>query len=81
MIRVDCRFPGTNVVVELLGYRFHRSVLQMADDAERMNQMVLDGLRPLQFTYTQVVAEADWVIQQTRAALALASSGRSQGAT
>ena len=25
MVRVDCHYPDTNVVVELLGYRFHRS--------------------------------------------------------
>ena len=46
LIRVDCRFPGTNVVVELLGYRFHRTVMEMQNDAERMNRMILDGLHP-----------------------------------
>ncbi|HEY0520090.1 MAG TPA: hypothetical protein VGC84_11410, partial [Ilumatobacteraceae bacterium] len=35
LIRVDCRFPGTNVVVELLGYNFHRTPMQMQNDAER----------------------------------------------
>ncbi len=25
LVRVDCRFPGTKVVVELLGYRWHRT--------------------------------------------------------
>ena len=58
LIRVDCRFPGTNVVVELLGYRFHRTVMQMQGDAERMNRMILDGLHPLQFTYVDVAGES-----------------------
>ena len=70
LIRVDCRYPGTPVVVELLGYRFHRSVMQMQVDAERMNAMVLGGLVPLQFTYTDVVDDADRTIGTGRAALA-----------
>ena len=40
LIRVDCRFPGTNVVVELLGYRFHRTPMEMQNDSERVNRMV-----------------------------------------
>lgn len=55
VIRVDCRFG--DVVVELLGYRFHRSKQQMQVDAERMNEMVLGGLRPLQFTYDDVAGD------------------------
>ena len=47
--------PGTPVVVELLGYRFHRTKQQMARDAERLNALVLDGFTPYQFTYDQVV--------------------------
>ena len=68
-VRVDCRFPGTPVVVELLGYRFHRTALQMARDAERLNALVLEGLAPYQFTYAQVVTQPDVVITTTRAAL------------
>lgn len=55
LVRVDCRFPGTNLVVELLGYRYHRAVGQMRRDAERLNALILDGFRPFQFTYDQVV--------------------------
>jgi hypothetical protein len=58
IIRVDCRFPGTPVIVELLGYAFHRTVMQMQTDATRINRMVLDGLIPMQFTFTDVVADA-----------------------
>jgi hypothetical protein len=70
LVRVDCRFPGTPVVVELLGYRWHRTRQQMTRDAERLNALVLDGFRPIQFTYDQVTNEPDEVIATTRLALA-----------
>ena len=54
LVRVDCRYPGTNVVVELLGYRFHRTTAQLNRDAARMNALVLEGYAPYQFTYEQV---------------------------
>jgi hypothetical protein len=69
LIRVDCVFPGTNVVVELLGYRFHRSEIEMQNDAERMNRMILDGLHPLQFTYTDVASESPVMMASIREAL------------
>jgi hypothetical protein len=69
LVRVDCRFPGTRVVVELLGYRWHRTRDQLAQDAERMNALVLDGFAPMQFTYDQVTIDTEWVIAQTRRAL------------
>lgn len=60
MVRVDCRYPGTNVVVELLGYRFHRSAAQIRRDVERANALLLAGLAPYQFTYEQLAgAPAD----------------------
>jgi hypothetical protein len=70
LVRVDCRFPGTRVVVELLGYRWHRTKAQLSSDAERLNALVLDGFAPMQFTYDQVTADPDWVLDQTRRALA-----------
>jgi very-short-patch-repair endonuclease len=83
-IRVDCRFPGTPVVVELLGYRFHRTPMQIQRDAERMNVMVLDGFAPLQFTYRDVVERLDATLDLVEAALSgfaqksTSSSGRTQ---
>ena len=70
LVRVDFRFPATKVVVEVLGYRWHRSREQMNRDAARMNALVADGWAPYQFTYSQLVAEAGWVVNETRAALA-----------
>jgi hypothetical protein len=71
LVRVDCHFAGTPVVVELLGYRWHRTKEQLSRDAARMNALVLDGLRPIQFTYAHVTADPDWVVDQVRAALAV----------
>ena len=59
LIRVDFHFPGTTIVVEALGYRWHRSGAQMQIDAERANRLVLDGFISLQFTYSQIVEGAD----------------------
>ena len=73
LVRVDCRYPGTPVIGGLPGYRWHRTNEQMARDAERMNALILDGLRPLQFTYDQVTVEPQWVIAQLRTALDLAA--------
>jgi hypothetical protein len=74
LVRVDCRFSGTPVVVELLGYRFHRSRSQMSRDAERSNALLADGFLPYQFTYAQVVSEQAWVVETTRTALARRST-------
>lgn len=73
LIRVDCHFVNTNVIVELLGYRFHRTVMEMQNDAERMNRMILDGLSPLQFTYIDVAGESPTMLPNVRAALAASS--------
>jgi very-short-patch-repair endonuclease len=70
MIRVDCRFPDTPVVVELLGYAFHRTVIQMQNDAERMNRLTLDGHTVLQFTFTDVTERPDEVVALVTEALA-----------
>ena len=72
LVRVDCRFPGTNVVVELLGYRYHRSRSQMNRDAARLNALIAEGFMPFQFTFDQVVDDPDRVVATTRLALTLA---------
>lgn len=69
-VRVDCHFIGTDVVVELLGYRFHRTSAQLRRDAERANALLAGGYRPFQFTYQQVVEEGDYVVDTTTEALA-----------
>ena len=71
LVRVDCRFADSPVVVELLGYRFHRSPQQMRIDAERANQLLLAGFLPFQFTYLQVVEEPAMVMATVASALGL----------
>ena len=68
LIRVDFHFPGTPIVVEALGYRWHRTGAQMAIDAERANALLLAGLMPLQFTYSQIVGNAEMMVATIRAA-------------
>jgi very-short-patch-repair endonuclease len=69
LIRVDFRFPQTNVVVEVLGYRYHRSREQMSIDAARLNALIADGFRPYQFTFEQVVEHPELAIRTIGAAL------------
>jgi very-short-patch-repair endonuclease len=68
LIRVDCRFPDSPVVVEALGYRYHRSNQQMRRDAERMNVLVAQGFIPVQLTYSQVMEGADTVVPEVQRA-------------
>ena len=67
--RVDFRFPGTRVIVEVLGYRFHRSKQSMQRDVERMNSLGLGGHLPLQFTYDDVLDEPEQVVASLERAL------------
>ena len=69
LVRVDPRFAGTNVVVELLGYRFHRTKVELQHDAERCNALILRGLLPFQFTYDHVVSHSVWLIATLTEAL------------
>ena len=62
LIRVDCYYSEADMVVELLGYRWHRSKSQMSRDAARVNRMTLDGRLVLQFTYEQVTLSPEVVI-------------------
>lgn len=58
LVRVDFHFPGTTVMVEVLGYSFHRSRMQMQADAERLTQLQMEGFLVVQFTYSDVVTRA-----------------------
>jgi very-short-patch-repair endonuclease len=69
LVRVDFRFANTPVVVEVLGYQFHRSSAQLRRDADRMNAMLADGLQPYQFSYEHVVEAPESVVATTRSAL------------
>lgn len=62
LVRVDFRFPGTNVIVEVLGYQWHRSPMQMQSDTERLNRLQLDKFLAMQFTYVDVVSRSSTMI-------------------
>lgn len=62
LIRVDVRFPGTPIVAELLGYRWHRTKPQLAVDTQRVNRLQLEGFVVLQFTYPLVVETPEVVV-------------------
>lgn len=69
LIRVDFRFPGTPVVIEALGYRWHRTGAQMRIDSERVNRLQLDGYLVLQFTYSRIVGDVAGVIAEVNEAM------------
>jgi very-short-patch-repair endonuclease len=74
-VRVDCRFEGLPLVVELLGYRSHRSKDQMSSDALRMNALQLAGFVVIQFTYDHIALQPDMVVADVAAALAQLGGG------
>jgi very-short-patch-repair endonuclease len=74
LIRVDFVFPGTPVVVEALGYRWHRTGAQQRIDTERMNALTEEGFMVLQFTYSQIVEAPETVVASVDHALRRARS-------
>jgi very-short-patch-repair endonuclease len=55
-------FADAGLVVEVLGYRWHRTELQMSRDAERANRLMLDGQRMLQFTHSTIAGHPERVM-------------------
>ena len=74
IVRVDFRFPGTPIVVETLGYRYHGTRAQLQRDATRLNALLDQGLLPYQFTYDQVTGDPHGVVAQLRGALRRAAA-------
>jgi hypothetical protein len=68
--RVDCEFVIAPVVVEALGYAFHRTPAQLDADTRRANEIQLTGREVYQFTTDQIVNRADWVAGVVTDALA-----------
>lgn len=68
-VRVDFRFPGSRVVAEVLGYRYHRTQAQISRDALRINALVSEGFDVYQFTYRMVTEMPDEVVDTIRSAL------------
>lgn len=69
LVRVDFHFEAADVVVEVLGYRWHRTQAQMRTDAERANALALAGRPCFQFVYRMLVDDPDYVVDTVTAAL------------
>ena len=68
---------GLPIVVEALGYRWHRTGAQMRIDSDRMNRLQLDGFIVLQFTYEPSRGRTRaGVIRETIEALAAVSASK-----
>jgi len=53
--RVDFLYPDRRLVIEVSGYRFHRTKAQTIADAERRRALTLAGYTVLEYTYDDVV--------------------------
>ena len=69
--RVDFLYPGPKVVIEVSGYRFHRTKAQTIADAERRRALVLAGCIVLEYTYDDVVARPHAMVAEVERALGL----------
>lgn len=71
--RVDFWFAEADLLVEVLGYRHHRTRAQLDRDLRRANDVILAGRRILQFSHDHVVRSPAAVIAQLRAAGVMAA--------
>jgi very-short-patch-repair endonuclease len=71
---VDALFAREKVVVELDGYRWHRSPAELERDDETIVALKLAGYRVLRFTYGQVTQRPDYVAASIREALSQAAA-------
>lgn len=68
--RVDFLYEPNRVVIEALGYAFHRTRAELEADTRRANDLQVLGYDVYQFTTQQIVCSPDSVVSTTRAALA-----------
>ena len=67
--RVDFRFPGTNVIVEVSGRLGHTSDSDRRRDAHRRNALQQSGFQVLEFTTADVIDGKDYVNTTLRTSL------------
>lgn len=67
--RVDFTYEPNNLVIEVLGYAFHRTRAQLEAGTRRANRLQLQGQRVLQFSYDQVVRDPASVLDTVCRAL------------
>jgi len=67
--RVDFAYDGSSIVLEALGYAFHRTKEQLEADTRRAAELQVLGLQVYQFTSDQIVQRPGWVAGIVAAAL------------
>ncbi|HVM07348.1 MAG TPA: type IV toxin-antitoxin system AbiEi family antitoxin domain-containing protein [Acidimicrobiales bacterium] len=65
----DYAYDGVDGVIELLGFKWHSSREALTADAERSNEMQLQRVAVLQFTWDQVTKRKRHVVDQVAALL------------
>jgi very-short-patch-repair endonuclease len=77
--RLDFMWPDYGVVAEVDGWDCHSSARSRQYDLRRRNQIVLGDLRPLIYTYGDIVRRGDVVVREILQAFALARRTASTG--
>ena len=54
---VDFHWPGTNLIVETDGFRYHRTPATFESDRDRDQVLMLAGYRVARFTYNQLIRQ------------------------
>lgn len=72
LARVDLGDPRTGVLIEADSFRWHGAQVQLANDAERYDELVARGYRVLRFAFDHVASRGGWIVQVVRRTLALA---------
>lgn len=62
--RVDFLYPDVKVVIEVSGYRWHKSLEAQIRDAERRRLLTLEGYDVLEYTYYDVVARPGLLVAE-----------------
>jgi very-short-patch-repair endonuclease len=62
--RVDFIYPNQRLVVEVDGRKDHSSKAAFEQDRRRQNELVLEGYRPLRFTWDAITKRAEEVARQ-----------------
>ncbi len=70
--RVDFLYADARVVIEVSGYRWHRTKAQATDDAQRRRALTLAGYTVLEYTFDDVVSAPHVLVAEVTEALGLA---------
>lgn len=68
--RVDFLYPGPRAVIEVSGYRWHRTEAQMDRDTNRRRDLTHAGFEVYEFTYRQVTRSPQVLVATIRRILA-----------